>query len=73
MDALRDESQHLFRDIETPQLRCRLLFVEDAREAPLAAADVQHAPPAQFAQVLADQLYVIDARIDGRREVLFVA
>ena len=51
----------------------RFLLLEDAREAALAAAYVQHAPAAQIAQVFADQLDVIDARIDGGGKMLLVA
>ena len=47
--------------------------MKDAREAALAAADVEDAPAGQIAEVIANQLDVIDARIDGGGKVLFVA
>ena len=61
-------------EMSRPQISAAgLLLLEDAREAALAAAHVQHALAAQVAQVLADELHVVDARIDGGGKVLFVA
>ena len=61
-------------EISRPQSSaCGLLLVEDAREAAFAAADVEHAFAGEIAEVLADQLDVIDPRIDGGGEMLFVA
>ena len=73
VNAFGNEAQHLLGDVEAPEFGLGLLLLEDAREAALAAADVEHALAAQIAQVLADQFDVIDARIDGGRKVLFVA
>jgi hypothetical protein len=57
-----------------PQIsQAGLLLFQHARESALAAAHVQHALAAQLAQMIPDQLHVVDPRIDGGREVLFVA
>src|ERR1035437_7036916 len=68
-----DIAQHFLGDVQAPQFGARFLFLEDARETALAAAHVQHPPAGQIAQMIVDQLDVIDARIDGRRKVLLVA
>ena len=68
-----NEPQHLLGDVESPDLRAGLLLLEDPREAAFSAAHIQYALPPQIAQVIADQLYVVDARIDGRGKVLLVA
>src|ERR1022692_4956640 len=65
--------RYLRGDIEAPEFRARLLFLEHAREATLAAAHVQHAAAGEIAQMIADQLDVIDARIDGGGKMLLVA
>ena len=44
-----------------------------ARETPLAASHVQYALAVQIAKVFENQLDVINARIDGRRKILFIA
>ena len=67
------EAQHLLGDIQPPKFGLRLLLVEDAREAAFAAAHIEHALAAQFAQMLADQFDMINARVDGGREMLFIA
>jgi hypothetical protein len=41
-------------------------------EAAFSAADIEHALAAESAQVLAAQLHVVNARVDGGREMLFV-
>ena len=46
--------------------------LKDAGEAAFAAADIEHALAAQVAEVVADQLDVVDAGIDGGGEMLLV-
>ena len=49
------------------------MLAKDAREAAFTAAHIEYALAAQVAQVFANQLDVINARIYGRRKVLVVA
>src|ERR1051326_7775302 len=72
MDSRRYELQHLFRDVQAPDFRAGVLLLEDARKAALAAAYVEGALARQVAEVLEQQLDVIDTRIDGGRKMLFV-
>jgi len=72
VDPRRDVAQHLLADVQAPQFGLRLLLLEDARETALAAAHVQHAPAGKIAEMLLDQLDVIDAGIDGGGEMLLV-
>src|SRR5215831_11569937 len=73
MDAFGHEAQHLFGNVEAPVFGLGSLLAEDAQEAALAAADIEHALAAQISQVLADQLDVVNAGIDGGWKMLFVA
>src|SRR5436190_5545179 len=73
MNSLRDEAQHLRGNIQTPDLGLRLHFPEHARESALAAAYVQNAASAKIPQVLADQLDMVNTRINGGRKMFFVA
>ena len=51
----------------------RFLFLKDAREAPLAAADIQHPAAGQVAQMFANQFNVVNAGIDRGGKMLLVA
>jgi len=45
---------------------------QHSREPALAAAHIQHAPAREIAEVFQNQPDMINARIDGRREVLLI-
>ena len=72
MDAFGDEAEHSFRDVEAPEFGLRLLLVEDAGEAALAATYVEDALAGERAEVLADELDVVNARVDGGGEMLLI-
>ncbi len=72
MDASRDVAQHLLGNIQAPDLGLRLLLLKHTREAAFAAADIQHTPAAQIAQMLPDQFHMVDAGIDGGGKMLLV-
>ena len=73
MDSLGHEAQHRFGDVEPPQFGLRFLLAKHTREAALAAAHIEHPLPAQRAEVFANQLDVVNARIDGGGKMLLVA
>ncbi|MEI9971494.1 MAG: hypothetical protein WDO73_05195 [Ignavibacteriota bacterium] len=50
----------------------RFLLVEDAGESPFPAAHVEHTLAGERSQMFANHFDVVDARIDGRGEVLLV-
>ncbi len=72
-DARGREAQHLERQVQPADFGRRLLVVQNAGEAAFTAAHVEHSPPGQFAQVPANQLHMINARIDGGGEVHLIA
>src|ERR1051326_33346 len=73
MDARRHEFQHLFRDIETPNLGSWILGQHDARKSPFAAPNVKNALAGKWPEVLHDQADMINPRIDRRRKVFLIA
>src|SRR5206468_3629813 len=73
MNACRDVLQHLLGDIESPHLRFRIALFEDAGEATLPAADIERALSGEIAQMIEQQLDVIDPRVDSAREVLLIS
>ncbi len=72
VNAGRDMAEHFRRDVQAPDFGFGFLLVEDAGEAAFAAADVEDAAAAEISQVVADELDVIDAWVDGGREMLLV-
>ena len=53
-------------------MRLRVLCEKHACEAALAAARIENLLAVQIAEVAQDDANVLDTRIDGRREMLFV-
>src|SRR5206468_13131466 len=73
MDALGNELEHLSGNVQPPDLGLRMALLQHAREPALAAADVQHALAGEIAEILQDQLYVKNARVNRGGKVFFVA
>ncbi len=72
-DIFRNMGQHRFRQIHGDHMGIGPAILDDARKAPLAAADVGDAFPGCISQMFQNQLDVPDARIDGGRIMFLVA
>ena len=66
-NACGGEAQHLVGDVQAPQFRLRVLLQQGAGEAAFSAAHIEHALAAESAPVLANQLHVVNAKVDGGR------
>ena len=64
--------EHCLRNVEPINGAARILIPQHPREPALAAPDVQHLFIGQVAEILYDHADMLYARIDGRREVLFI-
>ncbi len=71
-DALRHKVQHGFGEIEGDYGRLGVPVMEDSGEAAFAAAVVQNSAAGLDSEPIQNQLNVINARVNGGREVLFV-
>src|SRR5262249_39227157 len=60
------------RDVDRADGGLRVPVVEDTDKASLPAADIEDALACQVTEKIEDQLDVVDARIDGGWEMLFV-
>jgi hypothetical protein len=67
-----DKPKHLLRNVQSPNVRARVLVVQNPCEAPFTAPDVQHLFIGQVAEELYEDLNVLNAGVDGRREMFFV-
>ena len=64
--------QHGFGQIEPDDRRLWITLGQHAREPALAASHIQHALAVEVAEIIQDKLDVVNPRIDGGREILFV-